>query len=283
MLAAFDALREEQNIDIEFVQFEGGDQSARALASGEVDFGRTTPVPLMGLAKDSNVKLFVTLKQDEWALVCAQGISTPEQLSGKRIARHAPNDVTAALVNNTINKYEVTPELLTIPGSENRVIALLQGEIDCSPVDIGGIFVLESERPGGFNQVLRYNDEIPGVIYAGLTAVNTDRVDADRETWETVTEYIVKFHRMAMDDPEWLATQADEYFPDVSHDLHLQQANAYRDFEGFTRDGGVDVEAMTRLMQFYVDAGAMDAGALLPYDEYATPELVQAALEKLGD
>jgi ABC-type nitrate/sulfonate/bicarbonate transport system substrate-binding protein len=280
--AALDALREEQNIDVEHVEFESGDQTIRAVVAGQVDVGTVFPSGIMAAAAEGDVKLFFNTKANEWSLACRSDITSPTELTGKKIGRHSPNDLTAALLGNTIQKYDVQPELLTIPGSENRVVALLEGQIDCSPIDIAGLFVLEDERPGGFKPILRYADDLPGLIYTQHVVANTNAIDADKETWELLVLYLMKSFRQASEDADYLAGIADKYLPDEDPELHKKIAQSYVDYKAFTRDGGLTKERMDALMQFYVEAGALNAEDVLPFEEYATTELVDAAIAEIG-
>jgi ABC-type nitrate/sulfonate/bicarbonate transport system substrate-binding protein len=281
-LAAFDALRAEQNIDVEFISFQSGDDTIRALVARQVDIAVVFPSGIMAAAREGNIKLWFNSKEDEWSLACRSDITSPSELTGKKVGRHSPNDLTAALLGNTIAKYSVEPELITIPGSENRVIALLQGQIDCSPIDIAGLFVLEAERPGGFKPILRYADDLPGLIVTQHTVANTDSMAADPETWKILATYLAKYHRQAVEDAAYLASIADKYFPGEDSELHKKTAQAYVDYKAFTRDGGLSKERMDKLIQFYVDAGSLKAADVLPFDQYATTEFVDAAIEALG-
>jgi ABC-type nitrate/sulfonate/bicarbonate transport system substrate-binding protein len=282
-LAAFDDLRENENIDVEFISFSSGDDTIRALVAGQVDLGAVFPSGIMAAAAEGTVKLFFNGKNNEWSLVCRSDITSPEDLTGARIGRHSPNDLTAALVNNTIEKYGVEPELLTIPGSENRVVALLEDQIDCSPIDIAGLFVLEAERAGGFEPIIRYKDEMPDLIVTQHHVGSTSSMERNPDAWKTLTTYLVKHYRMSNDDPEYLAEIADRYFPEEDSELHAEQAQAYGDFEAFTRDGGLHKDQMDRLIEFYVEAGALEEASVLPFEEYATTEFVDYANEQLGE
>ncbi len=280
--AALEALRTEQNIDIEHVEFESGDQTIRALVAGQVDVGTVFPSGIMAAAKEGDVKLFFNTKANEWSLVCRSDITSPTELTGKKIGRHSPNDLTAALLGNTIEKYNVQPELLTIPGSENRVVALLSGQIDCSPIDIAGLFVLEDERAGAFKPILRYADDMPGLIWTQHVVANTNAMDRDKETWNLIVLYLMKSFRQASEDADYLASIADKYLPDEDPALHKEIAQAYVEYKAFTRDGGVTKARMDALIQFYVDAGALKPEDVLPFEEYATTEFIDAALAELG-
>jgi ABC-type nitrate/sulfonate/bicarbonate transport system substrate-binding protein len=280
--AALEKLAEEQNIHVEHVEFESGDQTIRAVVSGQIDVGTVFPSGIMAAARDGDVKLFFNTKANEWSLVCRSDINSPAELTGKKIGRHSPNDLTAALLGNTIQKYNVQPELLTIPGSENRVVALLQGQIDCSPVDIAGLFVLEDEKPGGFKPILRYADDMPGLIYTQHVVANTNAIEADKETWELLVRYLMESFRQASEDPDYLASIADKYLPAEDPELHRKIAEAYVDYKAFTRDGGLTKERMDKLIQFYVDSGVLAEADVLPFEEYATTELVDAAIAEIG-
>ena len=63
----------------------------------------------------------------------------PKQLDGKRVGYHAPITVTEALVKWMAQHYKITPNWMIIPGSDVRAEALMRGQLDATPAEIGDV------------------------------------------------------------------------------------------------------------------------------------------------
>ena len=78
-------------------------------------------------------------------------IKDVKQLDGKRVGYHAPITVTEALVKWMAQHYKITPNWMMIPGSDVRSEALMRGQLDATPAEIGDVLnILTARSPGSF-------------------------------------------------------------------------------------------------------------------------------------
>ena len=88
----------------------------------------------------------------------------PKQLDGKRVGYHAPITVTEALVKWMAQHYKITPNWMIIPGSDVRAEALMRGQLDATPAEIGDVLNILSAKPGQFHVLISYAKTFPQLI-----------------------------------------------------------------------------------------------------------------------
>lgn len=265
-IAAFEELRAETGIDVELVPFQSGTTGTAALVAGEVDMGILNP-PALWAANNAGERLqwFNTSKANEWRLVTRSDITDPSQLNGARIAHHGTG-ITMALALSVSELHDVEPQYLEIPGSEARVQALLQGQIDASPVDVSGVLMLERLAPGDFHVLINFEEAFPNTLFANSISAYGDVMDDDCELWETIADYLSRAHARAHEDPEWVADQAVEHLPNVELADMLEVAEAYSE-QGAWFAGNPDQAIYEATADFYVQRELVEAGEPIPYEE----------------
>jgi ABC-type nitrate/sulfonate/bicarbonate transport system substrate-binding protein len=265
-IAAFDELRADTGIDVQLVPFQSGTTGTAALVAGEVDMGILNP-PALWAANNAGERFqwFNTSKGNEWRLVARADITDPSQLDGARIAHHGTG-ITMALALSVGELYDVEPQYLEIPGSEARVQALLQDQIDASPVDVAGVLTLERLAPGEFHVLLNFDEEFPDTLFANSITAPVEVMDENCEMWETIADYLTRAHARAADDPEWVADLAVEHLPNVERDDMLEIAQAYSE-EGAWFAGNPDEDMYEAAADFYVSRGLVEENEPIPYDE----------------
>ena len=86
-----------------------------------------------------NVRIIGEQVRNEWQLVTPVLFKDPKQLDGKRVGYHAPITVTEALVKWMAQHYKIRPTWMIIPGSDVRAEALMRGQLDATPAEIGDV------------------------------------------------------------------------------------------------------------------------------------------------
>jgi ABC-type nitrate/sulfonate/bicarbonate transport system substrate-binding protein len=284
MLAAFDALKEDgTGIEVEVLALEDTQVALQAMIAQEVDFAildaETVPV---ANTRGADLRLFFVGQNNEWLLVSRSDISTPQELDGVRLGHHGTGSSNWVMVQDTVQKYNVNPEFLTVPGSENRVLALIADQLDASLLTFADFEALERQRPGDFHILLDYEEEMPGVMTGENVVAPKARLDELAPTFETVTGYMVEYYRKAGQDPGWLAEQALEYFPDGDPDEFLASANALAEADVYKSDGGLSgltPENMQTFLEAMVLIGTISEEDIQPFDSIVDLRFLRAANE----
>ena len=98
-----------------------------------------------------NIRIIGEQVRNEWQLVTPVSIKEIKQLDGKRVGYHAPITVTEALVKWMAQHYKITPNWMIIPGSDVRSEALMRGQLDATPAEIGDVLnILTAPSPASF-------------------------------------------------------------------------------------------------------------------------------------
>jgi NitT/TauT family transport system substrate-binding protein len=240
-VAAFEAMKEDgTGVEVEVLELEDTQVALQALLSDEADFAildiETLPA---ANARGADLRVFFVGQNNEWLLVSRSDITSPEELDAARIGYGSSGSTTWWLLVDAAERYGVTPTYLAVPGSENRVTALLAGEIDASALTYADFEALERQAPGEFHILLDFEQEAPGIITGDNMMATQSRLDEAEASFKIITEYLVEHYRRAGEDPEWLAEQALKHFPDGNPDEFLASAQALATANVFQDDGGL--------------------------------------------
>lgn len=152
---------ERNGITAEVSTFEGDGQVAAALQSGQLDFvSIAAAVPISSQLTDAPmVALAVSAQVLTDHIVCIEGVETPEDAVGKRIAISTFGGTSHGAALLGIEAMGLTTDDVTITqvgGQGERIAALEGGSIECAVVDAN----LQSEMEAqGFNVVADLKEE----------------------------------------------------------------------------------------------------------------------------
>src|SRR6266850_7702452 len=163
-LLAWEQLKK-QGIEVVPTFFPRTDLAVQAVVAGEADMGSAAGIAVVKAVESGmNVRIIAEQVRNEWQLVTPVSIKEIKQLDGKRVGYHAPITVTEALVKWMAQHYKITPNWMIIPGSDVRAEALMRGQLDATPAEIGDVLNILSAKPGQFHVLISYAKTIPQLI-----------------------------------------------------------------------------------------------------------------------
>lgn len=163
------------------------------------------------------IKFVMDNNAGEFALVALSEFPTCEDFDGIRFGIHGETSSSSvAAVNFVRDECGAEPEILVVPGGENRIIALENGELDASLVQLGDWFELEKiSDPGEYVLV----DSRGALDFNGANWwVNTDWYDANPEVAVAYTGEILRTCQMVREDPTILEDAVKEHV-EMSDDI----------------------------------------------------------------
>lgn len=250
-------------------------EANNALLTGQADFEQTQINSIViAHAVGTDFQALFAVKANEWSLVTPVEITTPEGLNGKKIGIHGPGTLTELLVNSTIKKYNLKPEVLVVPGSDARAAALQAGELDATPADIGTVIGIEAASPGKYHVMIDYNDELP--FLGSVVATRKQLIDEDPAFIQAVVDVFVDVQTSIKDNPDQLDAAAAEYLPDLpAADVAARKA-AYvgRDYW----NPAMDAARVSAALQFMIDTGALAADAAPAVEDISNVSFLAKAL-----
>jgi NitT/TauT family transport system substrate-binding protein len=279
-LLAWEQLKK-QGIEVIPTFFPKTDLAVHAVVAGEADIGSAAGIAVIK-AVESGMSLRVVAEQvrNEWQLVTPVSLKEPKQLDGKRVGYHAPITVTEALVKWMANHYKITPNWMIIPGSDVRAEALMRGQLDATPAEIGDVLNILSAKPGQFHVLISYAKTFPQLI-GSMYFARADYVQKNTAVVESVLEAILKAHRSAEESPALIKENALRLLPETKPALIDATAATYKELRIWDVNGGADKERGEASIKFFEEAGLLKKGAVSFQQAFDTGPL-DRVLKKIG-
>lgn len=258
-----------QGWNISTPELAASELQVEGVARGEFEMsaGATNAVLLASQA-DFPIEMVVERVKTEWTAYAAAEFPTCESLDGATLAIHSEGSPATFMVNNWIelNCPEIEPDYLILPGSENRYAALLAGEIDASPIELSDAIALEQEGGDAFVRLASFAADLPDLRTTNVYG-NTEWMEENPNTVTIFIKTLLEEHRRFLEDPEYLKEATLEFIPGVNPDTLDAIVDAYVELEMFDPDGGLSPESQQYTIDFFVDAGLVEAG-LAPEDVF---------------
>ena len=279
-LLAWDELKK-QGIEVLPTFFPKTDLAVQAVVAGEADIGSAAGIAVVKAVESGmNIRIIAEQVRNEWQLVTPVGFKDPKQLNGKRVAYHAPITVTEALVKWMAQHYKITPNWMIIPGSDVRAEALMRGQLDATPAEIGDVLNILSAKPGQFHVLISYAKTFPQLI-GSMYFARADYLQKNAATVESVLEAILRAHRNSDERPASVKENALRLLPETKPELVDAIAAAYKELRIWDVNGGADKERGEASIKFFEESGLLKKGAVSFNQSFATGPLDQV-LSKIG-
>ena len=279
-LLAWEQLKK-QGIEVVPTFFPKTDLAVQAVVAGEADMGSAAGIAVVKAVESGmNVRIIGEQVRNEWQLVTPVSLKDPKQLDGKRVGYHAPITVTEALVKWMAQHYKITPNWMIIPGSDVRAEALMRGQLDATPAEIGDVLNILSAKPGQFHVLISYAKTFPQLI-GSMYFARADYVQKNSATVESVLEAILRTHRSAEERPASIKENALRLLPETKPELIEATAAAYKELRIWDVNGGASKDRGDASIKFFEESGLLkkDTGSFKQAFDTAPLEKV---LNKIG-
>jgi NitT/TauT family transport system substrate-binding protein len=251
----------ERGLDYELTFFNGEDLAIQAILAGQADVGLGSPYSVIQRASVP-VRLFQQVSRIIFFPVVSADIKSWQDMDGKSMTYHSrggPLEALAQIVSEREGIELGTPNY--VPGSENRVVALVQGHIDAALVDLLNTNMILEEHPDEFH-VLPWVGEDQVVTDEALFA-RLDWLQENQEQVSILVEEMLKAARDICENPQMIADERQKYdlLPDLPDELANQLADYYVEaIEAgvYSCDGG-SAEAATTDIEVLSRAGQLEA------------------------
>jgi NitT/TauT family transport system substrate-binding protein len=279
-LIAWEQLKK-QGIEIVPTFFPKTDLAVQAVVAGEADIGSAAGIAVVKAVESGlNARVIAEQVRNEWQLVTPVSFKDPKQLDGKRVGYHAPITVTEALVKWMAQYYKITPNWMIIPGSDVRAEALMRGQLDATPAEIGDVINILNSKPGQFHVLISYAKIFPQLI-GSMYFSRTDYVQQNGPVVEAVLEAILRAHRLLDEKPALVRENALRLLPETKPDLVDAIAKNYRELRIWDVNGGAGKERGTASIKFFEDSGLMKKDAVTFQQAFEVAPL-EKVLKKIG-
>ena len=167
---------------IETVGLKGIDLIAEAVSSGTVQMARFQILDVLrAIDKGGRLTLVLEDRPDEFIMIARKGITKCNDLNGKRYGVQNVGAPYALMSEKWMrDKCGAKATLLVISGGENRIVALMNGQLDGTSVQLSDWINLNSERPDEFPILMKFAEELPGLL-AGVLIANKPWLEKNTE------------------------------------------------------------------------------------------------------
>jgi NitT/TauT family transport system substrate-binding protein len=185
-------------LDYEWTAFSDEELAIQAVLSGQMDIGFGTPYAAMQRSK-APLRIVFQLSKLKFFPVTTQKYDSLEDLDGEPILLHSRGGGTDSIANVIEDRLGIEfGERSYVPGSANRVAALLGGRADATIIDLSNKNkLMRSEAGADFNVLEMFDVEASDeALFANLNWIQENEEDV-----QILIDALVSTYRDMHDDP----------------------------------------------------------------------------------
>jgi ABC-type nitrate/sulfonate/bicarbonate transport system substrate-binding protein len=267
---------------IDTVGLKGTDLIAEAASSGTVQLARFQILDVLrAIEKGGRLTLILEDRPDEFVLIARKDITKCSDLNGKRYAVHGTGSPYAITSEKWMtDKCGAKPTRLVIPGGENRIVALMNGQIDATFVQLSDWINLNTERPGEFPILMKFSEELPGLL-GGVLVANKPWLEKNSEIATAYAAEVLLDNRRIASDPKPLEDAAKKYQSKDEAKIFPQTYKVYqKDLGGFRQNGGLTPERLKGAIDLFTGLNLVKSG--LTVERTSSLNILEGALKMIG-
>jgi NitT/TauT family transport system substrate-binding protein len=176
--------------------------------------------------------------------------------------------------------YKITPNWMIIPGSDVRAEALMRGQLDATPAEIGDVLNILTAKPGQFHVMISYAKTFPQLI-GSMYFARADYVQKNGALVDSVLEAILRAHRNAEERPASVKENALRLLPETKPELVDAIAATYKELRIWDINGGAGKERGDASIKFFEESGLLKKDAVSFKQAFDTGPL-DRVLKKIG-
>jgi len=246
-------------LDYEWTAFSDEELAIQAILSGQMDIGFGTPYSAMQRSK-APVRIIFQLSKLKFFPVTTTDYTNLEQLNGEPILLHSRGGGTDSIANVIEDRLGITfGERSYVPGSSNRVAALLGGQANATIIDLSNTNkLMRGPAADRFNVLEMFDVEASDEALFG----NLDWIQDNAEDVQIFVDALVSTYRDMDEDPTVIRreTNPDGPIGQLPAEILGELDGFYADAVEaglFDKNGGGRTAALAD-MEWYSAAGQLD-------------------------
>ncbi len=184
-------------LDYEWTAFSDEELAIQAVLSGQMDIGFGTPYAAMQKSK-APIRIIFQLSKLKFFPVTSKKYSKLEDLNGQPILLHSRGGGTDSIANVIEDKLKIKfGKRSYVPGSANRIVALIAGQTDATIVDLSNKNKLVKNQGDKFNVLPMFEvDASDEALFANL-----DWIKANEKEVGIFVKALLSVYRDMAKDP----------------------------------------------------------------------------------
>lgn len=249
-------------LDYEWTAFSDEELAIQAVLSGQMDIGFGTPYAAMQRSK-APLRIVFQLSKLKFFPVTTKKYSTLQDLDGEPILLHSRGGGTDSIANVIEDRLGLKfGERSYVPGSSNRVAALLGGRADATIIDLSNKNkLMRSEAGENFNVLEMFDVEASDeALFGNLTWIQENEEDV-----QIFVNALVSVYQDMHEDPTIIRreTNPDGPIGQLPEEILAELDGFYTDAveAGLYDPNGGGRKAAMADMEWYSQAGQLDGDA----------------------
>lgn len=278
-LMAADTLRA-QGYTVEAVDLNDNALSVQALEQGDLDLAYiSNGVAWTAIARGAKIRTILDDVNDTRVLVVAPGITTCQDLQGKKVAVAGTNSTQALLVKKYISTTcpEVKIELVVMASNSSRLIALAAGQVDAATVNLTEELGYEYSNKTKLNRLSGYSD-LSKNLRGASQVIRLELIEKYPETAKDIVRALLQARR-DLQDPQVLKEKAIQYLKMEPADAEIL-GKSFLEQKIWDLNGGYTPQILQRNLDFFVETGGVPEG--LKVEQLADLTILNAVLDEIG-
>ena len=167
-------------LDYEWTAFADEELAIQAVLGGHMDIGFGTPYSAMQRAK-APVRIIFQLSKLKFFPVTSKKYSSLKDLDGEPILLHSRGGGTDSIANVIEDRIGIKfGKRSYVPGSQNRIVALMAGQADATIVDLSNKNKLVKQKGDEFNVLPMFEvDASDEALFANVNWIKANAKDVD--------------------------------------------------------------------------------------------------------
>ena len=167
-------------LEYEWTAFSDEELAIQAILSGQMDIGFGTPYSVMQKSK-APIRIIYQLSKLKFFPVTSKKYAKLEDLNGEPIMLHSRGGGTESIANVIEDKLNTKfGKRSYVPGSSNRIAALIAGQTDATIVDLSNKNKLVKLHGDNFNVLPMFDvDASDEALFANLDWIKANQKDVD--------------------------------------------------------------------------------------------------------
>jgi NitT/TauT family transport system substrate-binding protein len=273
----------ENNIEAEFVTFEGGTQTLRGSVAGGLDITGTSSDPaIIGAARGAGTKVLGTYSHKLSQSMLVQGdIKSCKELKGRKIGIQEVGAFNEVMSRAVLATCGLTPkDVQYVPVStKGRVPGLLTNQIDTAILHVDQAIVAKKKKPE-LNILVNLWEPLPKWLYAAYIAPEKE-IASNRQLYVDIMAALIKANRYIYNNKARTVEIATKYTQQDS-DAVAQTYDILANAGAWPVNDGLPKDMVEWTINKQVELGTIKADEKPSYDKLIDASIFQAALTKVG-
>lgn len=264
-------------LDYEWTAFSDEELAIQAVLSGQMNIGFGTPYSAMQRSK-APIRIIFQLSKLKFFPVTSKKYSDLKDLDGQPILLHSRGGGTDSIANVIEDKIGIKfGDRSYVPGSSNRVVALVSGQTDATIIDLSNKNKVMKQFPDKFNVLPMFEvDSSDEALFANLDWIKENEeqvnilVKALASVWQDMQEDPTIISRETNPDgpigqlPKEILAELDGFYTDaVAGGLYDPNGGgrkaAQADMEWYSKAGQLDGDPSTLNIEDFWYLAPLDA------------------------